>query len=746
MTNTHDNVARQPSRNLKSAKHRTGVPGWLRRRGSGLIWAPLLAPLGAPLAFAALSGTAHAQDSGVPSAVALPTQEVRADREESPTGRTDGVVAKRSVSATKTDTPLVRVPQSVSVVTRDQMDAQGATTIDQALRYTPGVSSQDATDFRFDQLRGRGFSYDTYLDGLILQPNAFYANPRIDPYFLERIEVLRGPASVLYGAGSPAGIVNLITKMPSDEPVHELMLQVGSHSRFEAGFDMGGKLTDDGTILYRVTGLARDANSQVNGIKDQRLAIAPSVTIRASRDTSLTLFASYQRDPAGGLFNSLPVSGVVSGNPNGKIDPNTYVGNPDVDYFRRTQYSFGAKFEHAFNDTLKFRSNLRYLHDDIDYHQSFFLNYLSGSTSTVSMNAFLDREHLSQFAWDNQIEGKLSTGPLQHTVLVGLDYQRLLSGTSSGTGPIGTLNVFAPNYSTLGRITTTNKRVDTATNQFGMYAQDQIQYGGWTALLGLRQDWTSMNVQTQTTTSASIQNQSPHAFTWRGGLSYLFDSGIAPYFSYAKSFQPTAGVDYFNQALKPTTGEQYEIGVKYQPKSYNALYTVSFYNLTQQNVTTADPAHNGSVIQTGEVRSRGIELEARLQLTDSLSAIGSYTYLNQTVMKTNTASQLGKRPTMMPRYLSSLWLDYTLHGGVLRGLGFGAGVRVIGPSAGDVQNTFDVPAVALFDAAIHYDTGNWSFAVNGSNLFNRKYAAYCSGGACYYGSTASVIGTAKYRW
>ncbi|QGZ65738.1 TonB-dependent siderophore receptor [Paraburkholderia acidisoli] len=686
-----------------------------------------------------------AQSAQAAASATLPAVQVTTQR-ESPTGPTAGIVAKRSITGTKTDTPIVRVPQSISVVTRDQMDQQGARTVDQALRYTPGVYSQDSTDFRFDQLRGRGFDYSEYLDGMILQPSAYYANPRIDPYFVERVEVLRGPASVLYGAGSPAGIVNLVSKLPTEEAVHEVMLQFANHDGYEAGFDLGGKVDEAGTVLYRLTGLGRDADTQVDGIKDQRLAIAPSVTIRPTKDTSLTLYAQYQRDPAGGLFDSLPVSGVATYNPNGKIATGTYVGNPNDDYFRRTQYAFGYRFEQKLNDTFTFRSNARYLHDDIDYHQTFFSNWATGSTSTLNMNAFLDREHLSQFSMDNQLQAKFATGALKQTVLFGVDYQRLLNGVNSGTGAVGTLNPFVADFSHLAAITTTNKRVDTATDQVGVYVQDQIEYGRWLVTLGARNDWTATNIQTQTTTANTLQHQTPHAFTWRGGVSYLLDSGVAPYFSYAKSFQPSVGTTFAGDALVPTTGEEYEVGVKYQPKSYNALYTLSLYNLTQQNVSTTDLLHPGYAVQTGEVRSRGIELEGHVQLTDSLAVLGSYTYVNQVVTKSNTASQLGKRPPIAPRNMASLWADYTLHGGPLRGLGFGGGVRYLGMSAGDTANTFDVGSVVLLDAAVHYDIGNWKFALNGTNLTNRKYVAYCSGGACYYGSTIGVLGTAKYQW
>ncbi|CAB3771923.1 MULTISPECIES: TonB-dependent siderophore receptor [Burkholderia] len=689
--------------------------------------------------------SAPAQDARPAVDGTLPAVNVLAQR-ESPTGPTAGIVATRATTATRTDTAIVRVPQSVSVVTRDQMEQQGATTVDQALRYTPGVYSQDSTDFRFDQLRGRGFDYTEYLDGLALQLNQYYANPRIDPYFLERIEVMRGPASVLYGAGSPAGIVNMVSKLATEDQVNEVQLRLGNHDYYGAAFDVGGKVDKDGTVLWRIVGLGRDADTQVGGVKDQRVAIAPSVTLKPGADTRLTLYAQYQRDPAGGQFDSLPVQGTATYNPNGRISPGTYVGNPDDDYFRRTQYAFGYRFEQKLGNAFTFRSNARYMHDDVDYHQSYFGTWKAGTNQSVlTMNAFLDREHLSQFAMDNQLEARFSTGDVKQTVLFGVDYQRLLSGTNSGSGAIGTLDPFNPDFSALGRITKTTKRVDTATDQLGVYLQDQIEYRRWLLTLGIRNDWTSTNIQTSGSTS-SLQNQTPHAFTWRGGLSYLFDNGIAPYFSYAKSFQPTTGVNFAGQALVPTTGQEYEVGVKYQPTSYRALYSAALFDLTQHNVTTADLNHPGYSVQTGEVRSRGLELEGRVQLTDALAILGSYTYLNQVVLKSNTASQVGKRPTFAPRNMASIWADYTLHGGPLRGLGFGGGVRYLGMSAGDTANTFDVSSVVLLDAAVHYDIGNWKFALNATNLTNRTYVAYCSGGACYYGSKIGALGTAKYQW
>ncbi|SAL72771.1 TonB-dependent siderophore receptor [Caballeronia peredens] len=656
---------------------------------------------------------------------------------------TQGYVAKRSVSGVKTDTPITRIPQSVSVVTREQMDAQAAQTVDAAIRYVPGVTTQD-NDLRFDQITVRGFQLDdAYLDGMRLMRTTWYATPRIDPYFLDRIDVVRGPVSVLYGQGSPGGAILMTSKLPTEYPFHEVQMQIGSDNRYQGMFDLSGPVDKNGTILYRVTGLARDADSQTDHVKEQRLAIAPSVTFRPDRDTTLTLLGSYQYDPQGGLFNPVPAAGTILPNINGHISSHDYLGNPDTDRLKRQQFSIGYLFEHAFNETWKIRQSARYLHQDLQYYQNSIFGALAADQRTAGLFTNNNDEHLANYTLDTQAEAKFDTGAVNHTVLFGFDVQRVTNRISRGFG-LGTIDIFAPDYSAVPYVADTTKEYIGQT-QLGLYAQDQIRYGGWTLTLGGRQDW----ARNEDTTNGTQTRSQQHAFTWRAGLSYEFATGIAPYASFARSFQPQAGNTFDGAPFQPTRGKQYEVGVKYQPKGYNALFTLAAFDLRQQNVTTLDDAHPGFTTQTGEIRSRGFEAEARMSLTDGLSMIASYAYLNQTVIAASPDDpSLGNRPANgAPINMASMWLDYTLQRGDLRGLGFGGGVRYVGVSAGDRANTFQVPSHVLVDAVVHYDVRNWRFAINASNLFNRQYIAYCNSSTqCYYGSDRSVIGTARYQW
>ncbi|MFT4510027.1 TonB-dependent receptor domain-containing protein [Caballeronia sp. 15711] len=326
-----------------------------------------------------------------------------------------------------------------------------------------------------------------YLDGMRLMRTTWYASPRIDPYFLDRIDVVRGPLSVLYGQGSPGGGVLMTSKLPIEYPFHEIQAQIGSDNRYQGMFDLSGPVDKNGTILYRVTGLARSADSQTDHVKEQRIAISPSVTFRPDRDTTFTLLGSYQYDPQGGLLNPVPAAGTIQPNINGHISSHDYLGDPDRDRYKRSQFSIGYLFEHAFNDTWKARQNLRYLHQDIQYYQDSIFGTLAPDQRTAGLFTNNNDEHLTNFTVDNQVEERFNTGPVSQTVLFGFDYQRVMNRISRGFS-LGTIDIFVPDYSNIAFVQDTTKEY-IAQTQLGLYAQDQIRWNKWTMTLGVRQDW-----------------------------------------------------------------------------------------------------------------------------------------------------------------------------------------------------------------------------------------------------------------
>ncbi|WP_322068459.1 TonB-dependent siderophore receptor [Paraburkholderia bannensis] len=717
------------------------------------------------LLFCLLSGAlgAHAQTATTASSAAgsstdLPTVKISGKRESSATGTADGYVPVSAVTATKTDTPLIETPQSVSVVTRDQMTDQGAQTVAEALRYTASVLPElrGASSASAPYLLSRGFTLEQFLDGARLPSDSSYgyALPNFDTYGLERIDVLHGPASVLYGQANPGGVANLVSKQPTTEPIHEVFLTTGSHDRMQAGVDLGGAITSDGKLAYRFTATGLDSATQVEGTRQKHIYVAPAVTWKPDENTTLTVMAKYQRDPDVGYYNFVPAVGTVLGNPAGQISSHTNMGDPEFDSHSRTQFSVGYQFEHRFDSTWTVRQNTRYTYVKDDLTNVFPYAYASGSNTTLNRYTFFNRESAKFFTIDNQAQAKVNTGPIAHTILFGFDFQRVIYGEDVGSGfDAPSLDVFAPVYG--------NNTMPSETSydhirqkQLGVYAQDQMAWGKWRFLIGAREDWADSDDNNPVT--ASYESQSARAFTWRTGLVYLFDNGFAPYASFSKSFDPVVGTLYGGGMAKPTTAQQYEVGVKYQPPGYNSFITASLFNLTEHNVLTSDLEHSGYSTQAGEVRARGLELEGHASLTNNLNLAVSYTYLNDVTTESNdtattitgqTTSLQGKTVWGIPRNVASAWLDYTLHGGPLRGLGFGGGVRYIGASY-DESNSIRVPSVTLVDAAVHYDTGlHWLFSLNAKNLFNRTYIASCfSAVTCTYADGAEVLATARYRW
>jgi iron complex outermembrane recepter protein len=669
---------------------------------------------------------------------------------ETGTGPVVGYVAKVSTAGTKTDTPIIKTPQAISVVTRDQMDVQDVQSVAQALRYTSGINPEQRgtnTD-SLEYLYARGFLVDEFWNGLRTPGPAGgfgYNVTSFDPYMFERIELLHGPASVLYGQGSPGGTVNLVSKMPTDTPLHEVGFTTGSYGRVQGYFDFSGPIDQDGKVLYRLTADGFNTGTQTDYVNQQRVAIAPTITWRPTKDTTLTVFANYQADPEAGIYNSVPY---------GYPSRSLYPGEPDFDSFRKTQESIGYAFEHRFNDIWSFKQNYRYLHNSqtVKYVGN---NGFESDGATLARTPYLNYGMVNSHTVDNQLDATFDTGAAKHNVTLGLDYQNIqfdhhFYGSLANTPG---LNVNDPVYGQAIPYPTFMYATSVAQSikQLGLYAQDQIDIGKWSFLFGVREDWANED-QTSYKTGASSQ-QFNRAFTWRAGAVYQIVDGVAPYFSYSRSFQPQVGTTYGGQAFAPLTGEQYEVGVKLQPKGYNSFVTVSAFHIDQNNVATTDPLHAGFSVLTGQVRSQGFEVEGHASLSDNLQLIASYTYTN--LLNTeSTTSSLDKVPVGIPRNTASLWADYTWTGGPLAGLLFGGGVRYIGGSYGDTTNTFMTSSATLVDLALRYDLGRrftnlqgWTATFNVTNLLNRQYLASCTSmDYCYWGQGRLFLAGAKYQW
>ncbi|WP_223548498.1 TonB-dependent siderophore receptor [Pseudomonas sp. A-B-19] len=721
----------------------------------------------------ALRGTSlqlEQSSAGTYSLVAVPegvmdlpaTSVIGVQDSESAWGPAPGYLAKRTAAGTKTDTALVEAPRSISVVTREQMDDRNAHTLDDAVRYLPGITSSSfGSDTRSDWLRVRGFEPTQFLDGLPL-PKGVYSNPKQETWNLDRLALLRGPASSVYGQTPPGGLLDMVSRRPSAEDSSEIQLQYGSDNHRQINFASTGRVDDEGQFLYSLSGVLRDGGTPIDHIDDKRYNIAPSLTWNIDEDTRFTLLTQFTRDDTGITSQFYPIQGTKIDMPFGEISHHKNLGDPNYDFYDRTYYALGYAFEHRLNDVWQFRQNLRYTKSELSFQAVTVNSYGPSYGSVVDDQGNTGRgttnvdEDIAQFAVDNNFQGDFVIGDVTHTLLIGLDHQRNTTNYLSVFGTAPDINVNDPVYGlpiTRPARSTAFYDYEQKTRQTGLYIQDQMALDQWRLTLGGREDW----VHTGTTffnKGDATNTERDKNFSGNVAISYVSDSGFVPYLSYAESFQPTSNaVASPTESFKPTEGKQWELGIKYQPPGSNTLLTAAVYDLTQKNVSVTNNVGNVTVTsQTGEVKVKGLELEAVSDVTENLKVTAAYTLAKSEVQE---GIYKGNRLQLMPNQQASVWGDYTWHNGVLDGFGIGAGARYTGNTYGDQANTWlgKAGAYTVFDAVVHYDLGRLdnslkgaSLAVNATNLFDKDYISTCDSYYCYYGDQRSVVASATYKW
>lgn len=643
--------------------------------------------------------------------------------QESAWGPAATIAARQSATGTKTDTPIQKVPQSISVVTAEEMALHQPKSVKEALSYTPGVAvgTRGASN-TYDYLIIRGFAADgqsqnNYLNGLKMQGN-FYNDAVIDPYMLERAEIMRGPVSVLYGKSSPGGLLNMVSKRPTTEPLKEIQFKAGTDSLFQTGFDFSDALDDDGVYSYRLTGIARSANAQQKGAEEQRYAIAPAFTWRPDDKTNFTFLSYFQNEPETGYYGWLPKEGTVEPLPNGKRLPTDFNEGAKNNTYSRNEKMVGYSFDHEFNDTFTVRQNLRFAQNKVSQKSVYGYGMCSDPLYTKDDDALkaspclsipqsewnhtltrqyvIDNEKLENFSVDTQLQSKFATGSVEHTLLTGVDFMRMRNDIDSWFGYAGSVapsdiyNLDRSDFDFGAHPDPSGPyRVLLKQKQTGLYVQDQAQWDKVLVTLGGRYDWAE-----QSSFNRDYGNKSDRddkQFTWRGGVNYLFDNGVTPYFSYSESFEPASLTDANGDLFAPSKGKQYEVGVKYVPEDRPIVLTGALYQLTKTNNLMADPNNPNFSIEGGEIRARGVELEAKAALSASVNVVGSYTYTDAEY--TTDTTYKGNTPAQVPKHMASLWADYTFFDGPLSGLTLGTGGRYTGSSYGDPANSFKVVVI-----------------------------------------------------
>lgn len=672
---------------------------------------------------------------------------------ETATGPIAGYDAHVSATGTKTSTPLIETPQSVSVIGAREIRDLGAQSVVQATEYSSGVVSQYfGADTRNDWFLIRGFPGQVsgyYLDGLQLYSYGF-ATYRVEPFGLERLEILKGPASVLYGGSNTGGIINAVSKAPPDAFHGSIETGINTWGNKYTAFDVGGPVTPgaNNTLYYRLDALARGGGTQVDYIKDDRLFIAPSLAWRPDADTSVTVHGSYQKDRTNGQ-NFLPYVGtVIPSAAFGKIPTSLFTSDPQLDTFQRSQALIGYEAEHRFNETFTARQKVRYADLKIYYNTLQAIGLASNTSPLLNRGNFQTEPHSTQFALDNELEARFRTGPISHTTLLGLDYKRYTLVDIQGFGGASPLNLEAPVY----YIAPTTKPGNYAQNyqvqnQVGLYAQEQAKLGGFTLVLSGRHDQLQTSLD-NALNPANDRRSADAAWTGRAGLIYTTPQGLAPYVSYSTSFDPQLGTNTSTgQLLVPETGVLTEVGLKFQPIGQHITLNGALFDLTQNNVPTTDPTNINNQLQTGQENSKGFELEAQGNITPEISVLASYTGYRLRNTITNDAAALGKVPVNTPQNFGSLLLDYTFKSGPLSGFGAGAGPRYVGGSFAINDNSYGVPGYVLADLNVHYERGPWRAQVNVVNLTDKTYVASCQTlGACFYGDRRRALFSLAYRW
>jgi len=664
----------------------------------------------------------------------------------------DTVTVTGQSAATKTETPFLETPQAVSTITREDMVKQGAKTVQRAANYTPGVyTNQVGASNRYDYMILRGFSdgsiNNIFLDGLkLLGDGGGYSSMTVDPYFLDSIEVVKGPSSVLYGRASPGGLVALSSKMPLFEDYHQIQFSAGNNNQRSAAFDFSGPLDAERRVAYRLVGLSSKSDTQFGPTEEERYAIAPSLTWDATDDTTVTFMAYLQKDPEGGYHAGLPYDGTVASHNGIKLGNNFYEGDEAHDEFDRTERMFGYDLEHRFSKDLIARQKLRYLSSEVDLEQV----YAYGWASDTELTRYYSGAHESLSAWtvDNQLESHFDTGAVGHTLLFGADYQDRTNDVTWDSGTAEPLDVTQGNNSTsISLYDTTRQKRDL--KQTGVYLQDQMNLDRWYLTLGLRQDWVDIeNTNRDTGASSKLDDTQTSG---RAGLLYRFDNGISPFISYSTSFTPNTTTDQNGDLLKPTKGKQIETGVKFQPNGTQDQYTVSLFHIRQENVSTKYP--NETFFRPiGEIESQGVELEARAHVTNNFALHAGYSYTDVKYVRTADGTE-GNWASQVPRHQASLWGNYTFDRGSLDGLDAGLGVRYYADIYADDANTHKVPDYTLVDATLGYDLGKLGLngvdaRLNVNNLLDKEYVASCynSTDYCYFGAERNVTATVSYQF
>ncbi len=650
------------------------------------------------------------------------------------------IIVTAANAGTKTETPLIQLPQPIKVITSDQYLSQGAISISDTVKYAAGVLANPyGRDTRVDGFNVRGLDALQFRDGM-RDIFSYYASITSDPYNFDRVEIVRGPASVLFGQGSIGGLVNLVSKTPGFETRGEASLVNGSFDRKEALADVNLALADNFAI--RAVGRVRDADTYVDHVPDDRVMFAPSIRWQPTPDTDIVLTGLYQEDDTGSTSQFLPIVGTFLPNnayPAGKLDQYAFVGKPGWDRYNGRSLQGGGAITHNFSDYVRLSVKARYIDSDLEY-KTHYANSYSNPTNpfaadgrTIGLYAEASDARMNVFSTDNNIQFSFNTSAnIEHKLLVGLDYSWNKVGKRGAFG-VETIDLYDIDQDALQTYDPTGPFTYESQKQLGVYLQDQIRFfDRVSVVLGARRDRVT-----------GSSGQKDNATTFRAGIIGEIGAGLSPFFSYTESFLPIAGSltgpgGVIGDPYKPQTGTQFEAGVKWQPAP-NSLVTVTAFHIKERNRVLY--LANGATTQSGELTTKGFEIEASHTLPGQFELLANYGY-------SKLRSEVNSSLDYMPRHTASLWSTKSF--GVADGaqLRLGAGVVYSGKSIStNALWSIVTPARTTVDGLAEINWQSWRFALNATNLLNNRYYASClARGDCFMGAPRNIMGTVGYRF
>lgn len=656
-------------------------------------------------------------------------------------------------SATKSAVAESKTPQVINTISQHEISERHATSVNEILRYAPGVSTESRGSTTYmSEYKIRGFTVDNeFYNGLQLPYNVTgNTKARIDPLLIESVDILKGPSSVLYGNGSPGGLVNIQGKKPQTTPRTEVGFNTGTRNLKEGYLDSTGRIADS-DWSYRLLGKATEGDDQPHTSRTEDYLVAPSVTWQPSDKTRLTIDALAQNTPSLTPSNPLPLSYLRSN----YADKRDYAGDK-WNGFKQRQWMVGYSFEHEFDSGWGIAQKARYF--DIDTHQKSIYSTGNAGNPVYELDrfAYTTDEDLHSFNIDNQVTRTFTFGDWQHHLLAGFDYQKLNSHYHYRYAPASTtpgIDMRNPDFGlvnedALGLYTAQKNRL--SYNQKGYYLQDQVEFGGLNLLASLRYD----EYQSATTDYLNADQKtwiSQDRVTKRLGALYAFDNGISPFISYSEGFKPVSPARNLTaDQVKPTTSKQVEGGVKYLLAEYATTFTASVFNIKQKNVLSLDPSWNYH--QTGEIESNGAELSAISRPTVNINLIANYAYTH--AINTEDETYQGKRPTQVPENAFNLWGDYTFDQSLVRGLTVGAGVRYTGPMEIAPDNTAGkLGGTTQYDMSLSYDMSAVDSSLAGlmlkasaQNLTNKETLTCYDSTNCWIGRDRTVQLGASYTF